>query len=219
MQPLAAMLQCVNKVQERCELPVAQCLPPTRAELRRQNIKQVARRLFIEHGFHRTGIALIAKASGIAVQQLYRDFPAKEDIIAAIVEEDCRRFADIATLEQALAEEDRAGVRNWLMSATCRRCAEDDRLFLEIAAESTRNARIQSIFADARSAMSGMIAKAFAGLTGERIVQDSHRLSAEAYLIASMGFACTRALHQDDIALASKRLLSCLIDVSHADRA
>ncbi|RZM06398.1 MAG: TetR/AcrR family transcriptional regulator, partial [Sphingomonas sp.] len=38
----------------------------------------MARRLFVEHGFHSTGIALIAKESGVAVQQLYRDFPSKE---------------------------------------------------------------------------------------------------------------------------------------------
>lgn len=198
--------------QEGFELPVADCQFSTRAELRRQNIKQVARRLFIEHGFHRTGIALIAKVSGVAVQQLYRDFPAKEDIIAAIVEEDCGRFADLASLELALARDDRAALRIWLESAVCRRNAEDDRLFLDIAAESTRNPRIKAIFTAVRSSMSENIAKAFAGLTGESTVQDRHRIAAEAYIIASTGSACARVLHDDDIAPASSKLLSCLMN-------
>jgi AcrR family transcriptional regulator len=216
MAPLAAMLQCVNTFQEGYELTVAECQPFTRAELRRQNIKHVARRLFIEHGFHRTGIALIAKGSGVAVQQLYRDFPAKEDIIAAIVEEDCRRFADLAALEVALAEDDREMVRRWLMSCVSRKDAEDDRLFLEIAAESTRNDRIKSIFTKVRSAMSDNIAKALAGLTGDRIVRDDHRIAAEAYMIALIGSACTRALSDEDIHTPSQKLLLCLIDEKSA---
>lgn len=212
MQPLVPLRARVNTFEEGSELSVAECQPLTRAELRRQNIKHVARRLFIEHGFHRTGIALIAKTSGVAVQQLYRDFSAKEDIIAAIVDEDCRRFADIVALERALAEDDRDAVRKWLISGVCRRDAEDDRLFLEIAAESTRNERVKSIFTKIRLSMADNISRAFAGLTGHRIVQDSHRIAAEAYMIASLGAVCTRALQDDDIHAPSAKLLSCLID-------
>ena len=51
-----------------------------------------ARKLFIENGFHGTGVAQIAARSGIKVGQIYRDFSSKEDIIAAIVNSDCRSF-------------------------------------------------------------------------------------------------------------------------------
>jgi AcrR family transcriptional regulator len=212
MQPLVASCACVNKLQEGRELSVTECPSLSRAELRRQNIKHVARRLFVEHGFHRTGIALIAKASGVAVQQLYRDFPAKEDIIAAIVEEDCGRFANLAALELALEQEDRAAIRAWLTSAVSRCDPEGDRLFLEIAAEAARNERIRSIFSGTRLAMFANVSRAFAGLTGQRTVQEDHRVLAEALLVASMGSVCNRALHGVDSPVSSIKLISCLID-------
>ncbi|RZF65526.1 TetR/AcrR family transcriptional regulator [Sphingomonas populi] len=172
----------------------------------------MARQLFIERGFHATGIALIAKLSGVAVQQLYRDFPSKEDIIAAIVAEDCDRFADLATLNSALADDDRGGLRKWLESAASRKDNENDRLFLEIAAEASRNERIHSIFSDIRRLMSDNISRAFAGLAGSDTVQDEHRLLSEAFMIVTIGSTCTRALHQADTHLAGTKLISCLID-------
>lgn len=193
-------------------MSIVECSRLSRAELRRQNIKEVARRLFVEHGFHATGIALIAKESGVGVQQLYRDFPAKEDIIAAIVEEDCNRFADLGTLNAALAVANRDGVRTWLMSATCRQDAVGDRLFLEIAAEASRNDRIHSIFSDVRQTMSDNISRAFAGLMGSSAAGEEHRVLAEAFMIISVGSLCTRTLHGKPVDLASNKLISCLID-------
>lgn len=180
--------------------------------MRRENVKEVARRLFVENGFHATGIALIAKESRVAVQQLYRDFPAKEDIIAAIVEEDCRRFADLATLDAALAAEDRVGVRAWLEAATCKKDDDGDPLFLEIAAEASRNERIHAIFATVRETMSENISRAFAGLTGSAAVTGEHRLLAESFMIVSIGSVFTRTLHGRAVQAASAKLLSCLID-------
>ena len=66
--------------------------PKKKAEQRRDRVIEAARKLFIDKGFHGTGIAQIAKDSGIAVGQLYRDFSAKEDIVAAIVNGDCCSF-------------------------------------------------------------------------------------------------------------------------------
>ncbi|WP_260600303.1 TetR/AcrR family transcriptional regulator [Sphingomonas endolithica] len=190
---------------------MVECLPPSRAELRRDIIKAAARRLFVEHGFHATGIALIAKESGVAVQQLYRDFPSKEDIIAAIVEADCKRFADLATLDKALAAKNRDGIINWLTTATCREDEESDRLFLEIAAEASRNQRVSTIFSDVRKMMSENISRAFAGLTGSDTVRKEHGLLAEAFMIVSVGSVCTRTLHGGGGNLASNKLIDCLI--------
>nr|WP_277923424.1 TetR/AcrR family transcriptional regulator [Sphingomonas sp. TREG-RG-20F-R18-01] len=192
-------------------LSTVECPPASRAELRRHNIKAVARRLFVEHGFHATGIALIARESGVAVQQLYRDFPSKEDIIAAIVEADCEKFADLTTLDQALATKNRDGIMSWLTSATCRQEEESDRLFLEIAAEASRNQRISTIFSDIRKTMSENISRAFAGLAGSDIVSMQHRLLAEAFMIVSIGSVCTQALHGGNVATASQKLIRCLI--------
>lgn len=57
-----------------------------RADNRRRHLLDVARRLFIDQGFHQTGVAQIAAESGIKVGQIYRDFASKEAIIAAICE-------------------------------------------------------------------------------------------------------------------------------------
>ncbi len=191
---------------------VAECLAPTRAELRRQTIKEVARRLFVEHGFHATGIALIAKESGVAVQQLYRDFPSKDDIIESIVEADCKRFANLGALNIALGTRNKDGIRNWLKSATCQVDEEADRLFLEIAAEAARNDRIKAIFLKVREMMAENISKAFAGLTDSPTVQDEHLLHAEAFMMISVGSVFTRTMHGDDVAEASSKLIECLID-------
>ena len=47
---------------------------PSRADLRRSHLLETARQLFAERGFHQTGMAQIAAASGIKVGQIYRDF-------------------------------------------------------------------------------------------------------------------------------------------------
>lgn len=188
------------------------CPPLTRAELRQNTIKEVARRLFVENGFHATGIAAIAKESGVAVQQLYRDFPSKEDIIAAIVTADCERIADQNTLNTALAAKDRAGIIRWLTATPCRKDEEGDRLFLEIAAEASRNERINKIFLDVRARMSENVSRAFAGLMGSDAVEDEHRTLAQAFMIISLGSVCARALHKEKVEPASDRLIHCLID-------
>lgn len=188
------------------------CSPPTRAELRRHNIKEVARRLFVENGFHATGIAAIAKESGVAVQQLYRDFPSKEDIIAAIVAADCERIADQNTLNTALSNRDREGIVAWLVGTPCRKDEAGDRLFLEIAAEAARNDRIRAIFLEVRERAFENISRAFAGLMGSDVVQDEHQTLAQAFMVISLGSVCARTLHQENVKPASDRLITCLID-------
>lgn len=193
-------------------MSIVECQPLSRAELRRHHIKTVARRLFVEHGFHATGIALIAKEAGVGVQQLYRDFQAKEDIVAAIVEADCKQFADLTTLNTALSENDRAGIVHWLTSANGRKDDDSDRLFLEIASEACRNPRINVIFNEIRMMMSDNISRAFAGLHASETVRDEHRILAEAFMIISVGSVFTHALHGSNVRTASERLVNCLID-------
>jgi len=188
------------------------CLPPTRAELRRDHVKEAARRLFVENGFHATGIAAIAKESGVAVQQLYRDFPSKEDIIAAIVAADCERIEDQDTLNTALANKDRDGIIAWLVGTPCRKDESGDRLFLEIAAEAARNDRIRAIFVDVRERVSGNISRAFAGLMGSDSVESEHHTLAQAFMVISLGSVCARTLHRENVKPASDRLIACLID-------
>ncbi len=119
----------------------------SRADLRRRKLIDTARMLFVQNGFHATGIAQIAKQSGIAVGQIYRDFSSKEEIVAALVEEDCGRFMDVGTLDAALREGDSGAVRAWLRHFVDPDDDRDgDRMFAEIVAEASRNERVAAIF-------------------------------------------------------------------------
>lgn len=118
----------------------------SRADLRRQHLLETARALFIAHGFHQTGVAQIAAASGIKVGQIYRDFHAKEDIIAAICEADVAEWLDEDMLARAVEAGDLAAVRVWMGRFLDNDESEEEcRLMTEIVAESARNARIAEL--------------------------------------------------------------------------
>ena len=49
---------------------------------RREHLLAVATDLFAEHGYHKTGIDRILKASGVAKMTLYKHFATKDELIA-----------------------------------------------------------------------------------------------------------------------------------------
>lgn len=119
----------------------------SRAEQRRQRITNAARKLFVRNGFHATGMAQLARESGVAIGQIYRDFACKEDIVAALVTADCGRLMMYEELEVAIRAGDSTAVRAWLRDFLDPGDERDDaRLFAEIVAESGRNPRIAAIF-------------------------------------------------------------------------
>jgi AcrR family transcriptional regulator len=121
--------------------------PLSRADIRREKIMAAARKLFIENGFHATGMAQVAKTSGIAIAQIYRDFSSKEDIVAALVEADCGRLMMYEKLESAIDAGDVPAVRHWLHEFVEPSDDPNDApLFAEILAESARSERIRDIF-------------------------------------------------------------------------
>jgi AcrR family transcriptional regulator len=107
---------------------------------RRQHLLDTARNLFMERGFHQTGMAQIAAASGIAVGQIYRDFANKEAIISAICETEMTAWLDEERLNAAVAAGDRAAIRAWIERITFDEPEpEDRRLMCELLAEIARN--------------------------------------------------------------------------------
>lgn len=141
---------------------LACCDPPGvgltgRAAERRQHILDTARNLFIGNGFHGTGVAQIAAASGIKVGQLYRDFASKEEIIAAIALADLSQFLDEAALDAAIEATDIDALREWILSFVTYEDVDGYRLMPEIMAESARNPRVaqlqEDISARVRSAL------------------------------------------------------------------
>src|ERR1035437_7744928 len=66
---------------------------PTRDE-RRENILKVAREVFFEQGFAAASMSTIAARLGGSKGTLYNYFKSKEELFAAYVRDECRRFAD-----------------------------------------------------------------------------------------------------------------------------
>jgi len=111
-----------------------------RSAARRKHLLDTARNLFVEKGFHQTGMAQIANASGIAVGQIYRDFANKEAIVAAICEADLSNWLEEEKLEAAVAAGDCGEIRAWIERiATEEPSEEDRRLMCELLAEVGRN--------------------------------------------------------------------------------
>ena len=138
---------------------------PTRAEARRAHLLETARKLFIEQGFHQTGVAQIASASGIKVGQIYRDFSSKEDVIAAICERDVADWLGEDILAAAVEKGDQAAVREWLN----RFLRNDDpveecRLMNEIVAEAGRSPHIAQLNRSIDQRIRGRLSAALAAL-------------------------------------------------------
>lgn len=118
---------------------------------RRSEVLRAAEALFVTHGFHGTGMAAICEAAGMSPGTLYRYFPAKADIIKAIVAEE--RAETAAWFDRLDGATD---FREALMAALAEAidAVADEtygRLALEIAAEGGRDADIAAILAEAES--------------------------------------------------------------------
>ena len=164
----------------------------TRAALRRQRIAETARKLFINKGFHGTGVAQIAAESDIKVGQLYRDFSSKEDIVAEIVRNDIRTFLGESGLCEAATERDADAAHEWLRrflsmeSADCDNADDDSAMFAEINAEASRNERIASILRAADTHLREAIATALEVLApGPALAERRNFL---AHIIMSLGY-------------------------------
>ena len=169
-----------------------------RAAARRRKVIDAARLLFSDNGFHATGIAQVAKESGVAVGQIYRDFASKEEIVAAIVQTDCVDFMAGTPLQEAVQRGDRDSVRAWVRTFVDPGTRDNDgRMFAEILAESSRNVRIAAIFsrvqADARANMLtalGLFAPADAMCARRSTLADT-------ILALSLGLMHYRLMHRD----------------------
>jgi AcrR family transcriptional regulator len=85
------------------EVPV--CVRPLRADARRNRARvlDAARRVFADHG-HEAQMDEIARAAEVGVGTVYRHFPTKEGLIAALVADSFERIGDAA--DRALEAED-----------------------------------------------------------------------------------------------------------------
>ncbi|MFC6620043.1 TetR/AcrR family transcriptional regulator [Novosphingobium panipatense] len=168
-----------------------------RSAARRQHLLDTARNLFVERGFHQTGIAQIAAASGIAVGQIYRDFANKEAIIAAICEAQISVWLDEGTLCAAVGAQDCEAILAWIERVSFDEPDDDDRrLMCEILAEVGRNPIIAEMNARVDARLRGSIGAALESLAPNA---PAPRLSMVIDLIVAMswGLAALRELYPD----------------------
>ncbi|WP_271299459.1 TetR/AcrR family transcriptional regulator [Sphingomonas sp. CV7422] len=185
--------------------------------MRRFKVIEAARRLFIENGFHATGIAQIARESGVAVGQLYRDFSAKEDIVAAIVNSDCRSFLSAESLRRAIQAKDVGHVRDWLHQLVTPGRDDDEsdgdpRLFAEILAEAARNSRIASIFNATHQDVRALMLAALEMLAPGDALADRRSALADVILIMSLGMLHHSMVRPDEDDSALVEALVATID-------
>ena len=169
--------------------------------------------LFIQNGFHATGIAQIARVSGIAVGQIYRDFSAKEEIVAALVEEDCGQFMDVDTLDAAIGGGDSDAVRAWLRHFVDPDDDRDgDRMFAEIVAEASRNERIAAIFVGLQNRFRLNLLAALAILAPGEEIADQRATLADTIMTLSIGLLHHRLIQPTLDVPALAGALRALVD-------
>jgi len=137
-----------------------------RAIARRRQVLEAAAHCFRRHGFHASSMAQISAEAGMSVGHIYRYFPSKEAIIAAIVRQDVDdillKFAefprDSVDLRAALRDRAELGVN---------RASEPDQasLMVEIRAEAGRNPAIGALVRQA----DGVIAEQLRSLIGSAV--------------------------------------------------
>lgn len=102
----------------------------SKVDARRQRIVEAARTHFFSHGFRGVTMSDLAQKLGVSKKTLYAHFPAKLDLLRAVMEE---KFADVeATLKRATHERshDFATTLHELLSGTQRELAEIKPLFV-----------------------------------------------------------------------------------------
>ncbi|WP_028541249.1 TetR family transcriptional regulator [Paenibacillus sp. FSL R10-2748] len=112
----------------------------------RRLLIEAAVRCFSRNGFHKTGIVEIAKEAGMSAGNLYRHFPSKDAFIIALVEEEQRHA--LAKMEFKETEKDPLGQILTIITSCVSNPVYpmDQRLWIEILAEASRNKGVRHVF-------------------------------------------------------------------------
>jgi AcrR family transcriptional regulator len=158
---------------------------------------QAARAAFANNGFHATGIAQVAHASGVLVGQIYRDFANKEAIVAVIVERDLEEFLSEGGLCAAGAAGDPEAVRAWIARFVACENPDGGRLVAEIMAEASRNDRIAEIVRNVQDRMRRELSAALRLLVPSSVSPERFACVAEMIQTIAGGVFQRRVTNQD----------------------
>ena len=138
----------------------------SRREEKRRRILDAADGCFARRGFHATSMAEICEAAGMSAGNLYRYFPSKEAMIAALV--DAEREETAALFRRVEDSDDPLAAVTALLERflTLTTDAAGHRLWLEILSEGARNPQIQAVLdrsdAEVRPALAHLVGRAAA---------------------------------------------------------
>src|SRR5438067_1390740 len=117
---------------------------------RRRQIMDAALTCFSREGFHRTTMQEIVRETGLSAGAIYRYFPAKEDIVAAIAEE--HHVPEAAVLARAQDDDgaDVTGILRRLVGASLGRLTDPDeqrwrRVTVQVWGEALRDERVMDV--------------------------------------------------------------------------
>lgn len=156
-----------------------------RAEVQRERILQAAQKCFTEHGFHGASMAAIAETAQMSPGLIYRYFKSKSEIIQGIVERQLAWIArditdgklDLDGLVDALFERYRAPP-----VAEDGDCHIEPALFLEIVAESSRDAQVAATLRRFDEALESHLHR-WLRKDDEGVVVDASRLAARTFAV------------------------------------
>lgn len=131
---------------------------PLRTEARRREILAAAQSCFEQKGFHGASMAEICAAAGISAGGLYRYFSSKEEIIAAMAEEERHEVA--VAFDQVSTADDFLGALSDLCEQFGRSYADKRHAALaaELLAEALRNPGFASLARETQERMRADIA-------------------------------------------------------------
>jgi AcrR family transcriptional regulator len=183
-----------------------------RADARRQALIDAGRVRFSKQGFHQTGMAELAAASGIKMGQIYRDFGSKDDIIAAICEQDISLLlSDVRLFDDAKSGGPEA-LRNWIDDYVEHQPVLDQcRMMTEISAEAGRNPRVARILIDLESRLLEKLDSTLNALTEGKIAAADRRRLVKLMFTLNLGLMIRRAAEPDHDARATMRAAMVLI--------
>lgn len=159
----------------------------------RDKVLLAARKCFVRHGFHASGMAEIAKACRMSVGNIYHYFPHKNDIVQAITDQIRSRLIPVL---RPLADhgdpvEGLVGIMRLSLREIC--TGSNARLWMEILAEAPRNKVIRNTCLafdrDFQGVLKGLLQRA---VRARQLAPDTDLEASSLWLVALLDGAIAR---------------------------
>lgn len=137
---------------------------------RRRQVLDAAAHCFRLHGFHACSMAQISSEAGMSVGHIYRYFPGKDAIIAAIVQRNVEEaVANIAALAEETGDLRAILIERATEGVMKAADADEAALMIEIRAEAARNPAIQAVVRHADQQISAALRIIMAKAVGREL--------------------------------------------------